>query len=60
MQRGLKPQMKYADKIGARYTVVLGDNEIQSGKANVKCMQTGEQIEIPFEEFDQFLKETRK
>ena len=60
MQRGLKPQMKYADKIGARYTVVLGDNEIQSGKANIKCMQTGEQTEIPFEEFDQFLKETRK
>ena len=40
--RGLKAQMKYADKIGAKYTIVIGDNELNSGKATVKDMKTGE------------------
>ncbi len=44
--RGLKAQMKYADKIGAAYTLVLGDNELETGKANIKCMATGVQSEI--------------
>ncbi len=45
MGRSLKAQMKYADKIGARYTVVIGDDEIANGKVNVKNMATGEQKE---------------
>ncbi len=36
--RSLKVQMKYADKIGARYCVVIGDAEIQIGSAVVKNM----------------------
>ena len=44
--RGLRAQMKYADKLGARYCVVLGDNEISDGKAQLKNMLTGEQQEI--------------
>ncbi len=44
--RGLKAQMKYADKIGAAYTLVLGDNELETGKANIKCMATGVQTEV--------------
>ena len=44
--RGLKAQMKYADKIGASYTLVLGDDEITSGKAKLKNMINGEQTEI--------------
>lgn len=44
--RGLKAQMKYADKIRARYTMVLGDNEIESGKAELKNMKTGEKVKI--------------
>lgn len=44
--RGLKAQMKYADKLGAQFSVVLGDNEIESGKARIKNMKTGEQTEI--------------
>ena len=40
MNRSLKAQMKYADKVGARYTVVLGDDEIQSKKAVAKNMVT--------------------
>jgi histidyl-tRNA synthetase len=44
--KGLKPQMKFANKIGATFTLVLGDNELEIGKANLKNMQTGEQLEI--------------
>ena len=44
--RGLKAQMKYADKIGAKYTMVLGDNEVESGVAKIKDMNTGDQKEV--------------
>lgn len=48
--RGLKAQMKYADKIGAKYVVVLGDNEIDSGIAKLKNMTSGEQTEIKLDD----------
>ncbi len=55
--RGLKPQMKYADKIGAQNTLVLGDNEIDSGIFKIKNMQTGEQTEVAADKIiDYFLK----
>lgn len=44
--RGLKAQMKYADRIGAKYTMVLGDNELEAGRAELKNMKTGEKIKI--------------
>lgn len=44
--RGLRAQMKYADKIGAKFCMVLGDNEIEQGKAVIKNMSSGEQTEI--------------
>ena len=40
--RSLKAQMKYANKLGAAFTMVLGDDELQQGKAQVKNMKTGE------------------
>ena len=48
--RGLRPQMKYADKIGAKYSLVLGDNEIDENKARVKNMDSGEQTELALDE----------
>lgn len=44
--RGVKAQMKYADKLGADFTMVLGSNEIESGKAQLKNMKTSEKTEI--------------
>jgi histidyl-tRNA synthetase len=44
--RNLKAQMKYADRIGAKYTLVLGDDEVNSGKAKIKNMKTGETHDI--------------
>ncbi len=48
--RGLKAQMKFADKIGAKFTVVLGDDEINSGKAKLKDMKEGTVTEIKIDE----------
>lgn len=44
--RSLKAQMKYADKIGAKYTMVLGDDEVAQGKAKIKNMDNGEATEM--------------
>ena len=38
--------MKYADKIGAKFSIVFGDSEIESGKAQLKNMETGAKTEI--------------
>lgn len=46
MGRSLKAEMKYANKIGAKFTVVLGDDELQTGNANFKRMSDGEQFEV--------------
>ena len=55
--RGLKAQMKYADKIGAKYSIVLGDDELAAGKADMKNMETGEKKKISLGEnfLDDFL-----
>ncbi len=41
MDRSVKAQMKYADKIGAKYVVVIGDDEIEKGVVVVKNMADG-------------------
>ena len=50
--RGVKAQMKYANKIGAKFTLVLGDDEIRQGKAAMKNMKTGETKTISITEED--------
>ncbi|MDR0356903.1 MAG: histidine--tRNA ligase, partial [Clostridiales Family XIII bacterium] len=47
--RSVKNQFKYADRIGARCAVVLGEEELRIGKATVKDMKTGEQQSVDFE-----------
>ncbi len=48
MNRSFKAQFKYADKIGAEYTIALGDNELASGVVNLKKMSDGtvRQVEL--------------
>ena len=55
MGRSLKAQMKYADKMGYRFTAVLGDNEIASEKINIKNMETGEQCEVALDKICEFI-----
>lgn len=47
MGKKLKAQMKYANKIGARFTMILGEEELTNNKASLKNMENGEQIEVP-------------
>ena len=56
--RSLKAQMKYAGKLGAQYTVVLGDNELDAGVYTLKNMQTGEEMQIAADEFIETFVET--
>ena len=48
--RGLRAQMKYADKIGAQFSMVLGDNELEENTATVKNMNSGEQYQLKLDE----------
>ena len=55
--RSLKAQMKYANKTGVLFTVVLGSDEIDQGKAKVKCMADGTETEIELDDFaENFIK----
>lgn len=57
MNRSLKAQMKFANKIGALFTVVLGSDEIANGKVKVKNMKDGGETELGLENFaDDFMK----
>ena len=50
-QRSVRAQMKYADKLGAKFNVVIGDNEVAAKTAKLKNMQTGEETEINLDTF---------
>jgi histidyl-tRNA synthetase len=56
MDKSVKAQMKYANKIEATYTVILGENEIVEGKARLKRMEDGEQFDISLKELDTIVK----
>jgi histidyl-tRNA synthetase len=44
--RGLRSQLREADKRGVRYTVILGDSELESGEATVRDMRSGDQTVV--------------
>lgn len=50
-QRSVRAQMKYADKLGAKFNVVIGDNEVEAKTAKLKNMQTGEETGINLDTF---------
>lgn len=50
-QRSVRAQMKYADKLGAKFNVVIGDNEVEAKTAKLKNMQTGEETKINLDTF---------
>lgn len=50
LARGMKAQLKAADRFGVKQVVILGDDELAQGIANVKDMETGEQITVPLSE----------
>jgi histidyl-tRNA synthetase len=55
MSRSLKAQMKYADKIGYKYVVVIGENEVVSDTAILKDMHGKSQQEIVLSKIEKYL-----
>ncbi len=53
--RSLKAQMKEANRQNAPYTIIIGGNELADGKAQVKEMASGEQVEVAFDELAAYL-----
>lgn len=49
LKRSTKAQFKYADKVGARYSLIIGDDELEKGEAQLKEMATGEQKGVAFD-----------
>lgn len=49
MGRNLKNQFKHANRVNAKKTVVIGDNELDENKLTIKDMATAEQVEVPFD-----------
>ena len=49
--RSLKAQMKYANKKGAKYTLIIGDSELECGKAQLRCMAESSQKEVDINDF---------
>ena len=50
LDRSVKAQMKYANKIGAKKTVIIGSDELANNSAVVKDMQSKEQTEVALDE----------
>lgn len=56
MGRSLKAQLKYAAKLDARFTVIIGDDELSKGVAVVRDMQKSEENTVPLTELNQMIK----
>ena len=57
LARNVKGQFKYAARLGAKYTVVIGDDEIERGVVQLKDMDAHEQTEVGFDSIVDVLKE---
>ncbi|MCY1603926.1 histidine--tRNA ligase [Staphylococcus pettenkoferi] len=55
LNRKIKAQMKQADRLNARYTVVIGDQELEQQRIAIKDMQSGESEEIALDQIGEFL-----
>ena len=58
--RNIKGQFKYADRIGARFTAVIGEDEIAQNRITLKDMRTSSQKQISFEELIDELKRAKE
>jgi histidyl-tRNA synthetase len=54
--KNIKAQMKQADKCGAAYAVIIGENELAGNTAALKNLQSGEQKTLPQAQLVEVLK----
>lgn len=55
LNRSLKSQMREADRQGARYVIILGEDEIKSGKCIFRDMKKAEQTEVELNKISEFI-----
>ena len=55
LNRSVKAQMKFADKIGARFSLVIGDSELENNTAQIKNMQTGESANVLLDKIYEYI-----
>lgn len=48
--RNIKGQFKYADRLDSKYTIVIGDNELDQNMVSIKNMKTSEQKQVPLQD----------
>jgi len=58
--RSVKAQMKYANKIGAKYSVIIGDDEVENDSISLKNMETSESETIKLSQLEEKMKEIFK
>lgn len=58
MNRSLKAQMKYADKIGAKFSAVVGEEEVKNQRLTIKNMESGLSDEVSFSSVAEYLSRT--
>lgn len=56
LQRSLRSQMRYANKLEAKNVIIIGDEELESGTVSVKQMDKGEQASVRLEDLIDYLK----
>ncbi|OOM79455.1 histidine--tRNA ligase [Clostridium sp. BL-8] len=56
MGRSVKAEMKYANKLGAAFTTILGEDELANKKVNLKRMSDGETFEVSLESLEEIAK----
>jgi histidyl-tRNA synthetase len=47
--RSLKSQMKRADRLGSKYVLIVGEDELEKGEVILRDMTTKEQVSVPLE-----------
>jgi len=52
--RSVKSQFKESSKLGAKWTIVIGKNELESGRLSIKNMKSSEQFEVEMSELEKF------
>lgn len=57
LQRSVKAQMKYANKLGAKYSAIIGESELEEKALNLKNMESGEQTQVSFDQLTKVMKE---
>ncbi len=59
MERSVKAQFKYADKLGAAFVAVIGESELEEGAAEVKDMRSSSSERVKFDRLAQYIKDKR-